>query len=147
MNPIAIATVQLIVPKRLGATRLWKLSVSLLDAEPGFCQRKGALGLRPDFHQFEDRVDGHMFIRVLAYHSLRCVGKSLVHNNNTRQRKKSSRFLGTHSLVTTQLPLSDGRAIHIRKPSQPVNEQKRVCQMLGIDWESAFSSKKTETQA
>ena len=50
-------------------------------------------------------------------------------------------------IVPTQLPLADGRAIHIRKPSQPVNEQKRVCQMLGIDWESAFSSKKTETQA
>jgi hypothetical protein len=70
-----------------------------------------------------------------------------VDHNNARQRKKSSRFLGTHSLVTTQLPLSDGRAINIRKPSQPDNEQKRVCQILGIDWESAFSSKKTETQA
>ena len=29
---------------------------------------KGTLGLRPNFHQLEKRVDGHIFISVLAYH-------------------------------------------------------------------------------
>ena len=65
----------------------------------------------------------------------------------TRDWKTIRRLLGTHSLVTTRLPLADGRTLNIRKPSQPDNEQKRVYQMLGIDWESAFPTKKTEISA
>jgi hypothetical protein len=56
-------------------------------------------------------------------------------------------MLGTHSLVTTRLPLADGRTINIRKPRQPDDEQKRVYQMLGIDWKAAFPTKKTEIPA
>jgi hypothetical protein len=37
--------------------------------------------------------------------------------------------------------------IKIRKVSQPEEEQKPVRQMLGIDWESASPSKKTEVPA
>ena len=48
--------------KSLGATLLWELHMTLLKAEAGFPQLKGTLGLRPNFHQVEDRVDGHMLM-------------------------------------------------------------------------------------
>jgi hypothetical protein len=41
----------------------------------------------------------------------------------------------------------DGSTIKIRKVSQPEEEQKPVRQMLGIDWESASPSKKTDIPA
>ena len=56
--------------KRLGATQLWELTMTLLKAEGGFAQLKGTLGLRPNFHQLEDLIDSHIFISVLAYHLL-----------------------------------------------------------------------------
>jgi transposase len=133
--------------KSLGATQLWELYMTLLKAEAGFCQLKGTLGLRPNFHQLEDRVDGHIFISVLAYHLLRWIGKRLEAHNDTRDWQTIRRLLGTHSLVTTRLPLADGRTINIRKPSQPDDEQKRVYQMLDIDWKSAFPTRKTEIPA
>ena len=133
--------------KSLAATQLWELYMTLLKAEAGFCELKGTLGLRPNFHQLEDRVDGHIFISVLAYHLLRWVGKRLEDHNDTREWQTIRRLLGTHSLVTTRLPLADGRTINIRKPSQPDDEQKRVYQMLGINWKSAFPTKKTEIPA
>ena len=133
--------------KSLGATQLWELYMTLLKAEAGFCQLKGTLGLRPNFHQLEDRVDGHIFISVLAYHLLRWIGKRLEAHNDTREWQTIRRLLGTHSLVTTRLPLADGRTINIRKPSQPDDEQKRVYQMLDIDWKSAFLTRKTEIPA
>jgi hypothetical protein len=37
--------------------------------------------------------------------------------------------------------------LDIRKSSQPDDAQKRVYQMLGIDWKSAFLTQKTEIQA
>ena len=133
--------------KSLGATQLWELYMTLLKAEAGFCQLKGTLGLRPNFHQLEDRVDGHIFISVLAYHLLRWIGKRLEAHNDMRDWQTIRRLLGTHSLVTTRLPLADGRIINIRKPSQPDDEQKRVYQMLDIDWKSAFPTRKTEIPA
>ena len=133
--------------KSLGATQLWELYMTLLKAEAGFAQLKGTLGLRPNFHQLEDRVDGHIFISVLAYHLLRWIGKRLEAHNDMRDWQTIRRLLGTHSLVTTRLPLADGRTINIRKPSQPDDEQKRVYQMLDIDWKSAFLTRKTEIPA
>ena len=84
---------------------------------------------------------------MLAYHFLRWVGKRLEEHNDTRERQTIRRLLGTHSLVTTRLPLADGRTINTRELSQPDDEQKRVCQMLCIDWKSAFPTKKTEIPA
>ena len=133
--------------KSLGATQLWELYMTLLKAEAGFAQLKGTLGMRPNFHQLEDRVDGHIFISVLACHLLRWVGKRLEAHNDMRDWQTIRRLLGTHSLVTTRLPLADGRIINIRKASQPDDEQKRLYQMLGIDWKSAFPTRKTEIPA
>ena len=48
--------------KSLGAAQLWELTMTLLKAEAGFAQLKGTLGLRPNFHQLEDRVDVHMLM-------------------------------------------------------------------------------------
>ncbi|MEO0018194.1 MAG: hypothetical protein RLZZ522_1477, partial [Verrucomicrobiota bacterium] len=45
----------------LGGPELWKLYMTLLRAEEGFGALKGALGLRPNFHQLEGRVEGHIF--------------------------------------------------------------------------------------
>jgi transposase len=133
--------------KSLGATQLWELYMTLLKAEAGFCQLKGTLGMRPNFHQLEDRVDGHIFISVLAYHLLCWISKRLEAHNDMRDWQTIRRLLGTHCLVTTRLPLADGRIINIRKPSQPDDEQKRVYQMLDIDWKSAFPTRKTEIPA
>ena len=45
---------------------LWSVYISLTQAEEGFRALKTDLGLRPNFHQKEDRVDGHIFITVIA---------------------------------------------------------------------------------
>ena len=52
------------------------------------------------------------------------------------------RLLRTHSLVTTRLPLEDGRVIEIPKPSQPDAEQAQVYARLGIDWKQACPARK-----
>ncbi len=47
-----------------------------------------------------------------------------------------------HSLVTTRLPLEDGRVIEIRKPSRPDAEQALVYSRLGIDQKQACLARK-----
>ena len=130
--------------KTLKAETLWELYLTLLEAEKGFRILKGILGLRPNFHQLEHRVDGHIFISVLAYHLLRWIGYRLETAGDTRDWRTLRRLLGTHVVLTTRLPLADGREISIRKPSEPDAEQQRIYTQLDIDWKRAFPSHKTE---
>jgi hypothetical protein len=101
------------------ATETWSLYMILLQAEEGFACLKGSLGLRPNFHQLGHRVEAHVFISVLAYHLLTWVRETLGNAGDTRDWKTLRRLLSTHSLVTTVLPLHDGR-------------------VLRIDWKAAF---------
>jgi len=126
----------------LGGPELWRLYMTLLRAEEGFSALKGTLGLRPNFHQLEERVDGHIFISVLAYHLLSWVGHQLTQSGDVRDWQTLRRLLRTHSVVTTRLPLEDGRVIEIRKPSLPDAEQALVYARLGIDWKQACPARK-----
>lgn len=126
----------------LDGPELWKLYMTLLRAEEGFSALKGALGLRPNFHQLEDRVEGHIFISILAYHLLCWVGHRLTQSGDVRDWQTVRRLLRTHSLVTTRLPLEDGRVIEIRKPSLPDAEQAQVYARLGIDWKQTCPARK-----
>jgi transposase len=130
--------------KTMEAETLWELYMTLLEAEKGFRMLKGTLGLRPNFHQLEKRVDGHIFISVLAYHLLRWIGYRLETAGDPREWRTLRRLLCTHVVATTRLPLDDGREISIRKPSQPDAEQERIYTLLGIDWKRAYPPRKTE---
>lgn len=130
--------------KELEAPELWNLYITLLRAESGFRMLKGSLGLRPNFHQIEDRVEGHIFISVLAYHLMCWVQRKLADAGDPREWVTIRRLLSTHSLVTTRLPLRDGRVVNVRKPSRPDAPQARVYEILGIDWKASFATKKTE---
>ncbi|MEX2577820.1 MAG: IS1634 family transposase [Verrucomicrobiales bacterium] len=128
--------------RSLGAARTWSLYMTLLQAEEGYACLKGSLGLRPNFHQLEERVEAHIFLSVLAYHLLCWVREKLRDSGDVRDWKTIRRLLSTHSLATTRLPLEDGRVLHIRKATIPDAEQARVYRALGIDWKKEFPVQK-----
>lgn len=50
----------------LTPAELWKTYIGLTEAEAAFRQLKGPLGLRPVYHQKDNRVEAHVFIAFLA---------------------------------------------------------------------------------
>jgi len=96
--------------QEMDGAKIWEVYMSLLQAEEGFKLLKGTLGLRPNYHHLEERMEAHIFITVLAYHLLTWVRRRLTESGEKREWRGLRRILSTHSVVTTVLPLADGRA-------------------------------------
>jgi transposase len=118
---------------RLDADGIWHLYMTLLHAESGFKALKSDLGLRPNFHQKENRVDGHVFITILAYHLQRFICHKLEQQGDHRSWESLRRVLRTHCYATIVLPTRGGDTYRIRKAGTAEASQKAIYQALGID--------------
>lgn len=128
---------------QLSAEQLWRLYMTLLKAESGFKMLKSDLGLRPNFHQIPKRVEGHIFITVLAYHLLCWIQTKLQNAGDRRHWSSIRRLLRTHCIQTILLPVEQGHTIAIRKPSRPEEEQVRLYKIFGIDFAGAYRTQKS----
>ncbi len=118
----------------LDKERIWETYIALTTAESGFRTLKGTLGLRPNFHQAGDRVDGHVFITILAYQLLRNIMYTLEKNGDTRSWETIRSILKTHAYTTIILPEVSGKVHRIRKAGKPDETQKDIYAQLGINW-------------
>jgi transposase len=118
----------------LGQERLWELYILLTRAEDGFAWLKGDLGLRPNFHQLEGRVDAHIFITVLAYQLLRYITYTLEQKGDHRDWPTLRRVLQTHCYATVSLPTRNGTVVHLRRAGAPERCHQEIYEKFNIDW-------------
>jgi transposase len=118
----------------LSAPALWELYMTLSKAEDGFKALKSDLGLRPNRHQKELRVEAHVFITVLAYQVWRHILYQLEQAGDHRTWQTIRQILQTHCYTTMLLPTEDGRVCRIRKAGIPEECQKQIYRTLGVDW-------------
>ena len=105
---------------------LWRIYSMLTNLESVFRSLKTDLGLRPVYHQIERRVEGHLFISVLAYsvvHSMRLQLKAEAISDSWETIRN---MLATQVRITTTLKRRDGRTIHVRKASRPEPRQQTI---------------------
>lgn len=110
----------------------WKLYMALLHAENGFRSLKSNLGLRPNRHHVEDRVDAHVFITILAYDLLRTILYRLESKGDHRSWETIKRIMQTHCYTTMIIPTNDGKVYRIRKPGEPEQGQRDIYHKLGV---------------
>lgn len=116
---------------KLNATEIWNLYMSLTNVESSFKALKSELGLRPIFHQNEDRTRGHLFISVLAYHLLNTIETDLSKHNDNRCWKIIRSELSTHQRSTIVMTTEDGNTYHMRLSGTPENSHKITYGKLG----------------
>ncbi len=114
------------------ADKLWQTYSTLTDIESVFRSLKGELGLRPVFHQKENRADGHLFITVLAYQCVQVIRKTLKEVGIKDCWETLRKTLLIQQRVTTSMNRPDGRTIHIRKSTRAEPALARIYQALGI---------------
>lgn len=120
----------------LSDSEIWEIYVMLARIEYSFRCMKSSLGLRPNFHQKEYRVDAHLFISVLAYHILNIVEHRLrsagIHSSWASVRD----ILKTHERITISFKTmtEDGEIKNqfIRLNSKLTPEQVEIYRILKL---------------
>ena len=104
----------------------------LTDLEAVFRSLKSELGIRPVFHQVTERVTGHLFISVLAYHLVHSVRYRLKKLQITSSWDRLRGQLEGQSRVTVSMQCKDGQTVHIRKSTRPEPRQQEIYKALEI---------------
>jgi transposase len=115
------------------AERLWRTYTLLTDLEAVFRSLKSELGLRPVFHHNENRVDGHLFITVLAYQFVQIIRRHLQEQGIPGRWSTLRDTLVSQCRVTATFRRSDGRTLHVRKATRAEPDQLAIYQALDLN--------------
>jgi len=112
---------------------LWDRYVQLTQVEAAFKTMKSELGLRPIYHQVEQRVEAHILVAFLAY----CLTVTL------RQRlqalapgltpKAVLEKLAAIQMLDVSFPTTDGRWLIMPRYTQPTPEQQVLLHTLQLN--------------
>lgn len=116
----------------LSAESLWNTYTMLTEIESAFRSLKSELGMRPVYHQLEHRIDGHIFITILAYHLLHTIRYQLKINGINNSWGGLREILAMQIRSTTTQDLQGGGIVRIRKTSNPTPEQLAIYRALNI---------------
>ena len=112
---------------------LWRTYIMLTELESVFRSLKTDLGLRPVFHRVDRRVEGHLFISVLAYHFVHTLRLQLKQHGINDSWNTLRQTLATQHRVTVTLQRRDGRCVHVRKATRPKPRHQTLGSLLKLD--------------
>jgi hypothetical protein len=112
---------------------LWRTYIMLTELESVFRSLKTDLGLRPVFHRIDRRVEGHLFISVLAYHFVHTLRLQLKAQGVNDSWSTLRQAMATQRRVTVTLQRRDGRVVHVRKATRPKPRHQTLGNILKLD--------------
>ncbi len=113
--------------------QLWTTYTMLTEIEATFKSLKTELGLRPVYHQKEDRVTGHLFITLLAYHLVHTLRHQLRLQGIHLSWDSIRNIMSTQQRLTITLPTDSDTIIHLRTTSKAEARQKQIYTALNIN--------------
>jgi len=112
---------------------LWRTYIMLTELESVFRSLKTDLGLRPVFHRVDRRVEGHLFISVLAYHFVHTLRLQLKAQGVNDSWNTLRQTLAAQRRVTVTMQRRDGHAVHVRKATRPKPRHQTLGTILKLD--------------
>ena len=113
--------------------KLWRTYIMLTDIEAAFRSMKSELGMRPVYHRIQDRVEGHLWITLLAYHLVHSIRLRLKDHHIHDSWETLRRTMRGHMRVTTTMRTKQNETVHIRKAARPEAWQQSIYTALGLN--------------
>lgn len=117
---------------KMEAKELWQLYNTLRGVEDAFRFMKSSLGLRPIYHQKEHRVDGHLWITILAYHLIQNCLYQLKKQGINFHWQTIRKILMSRVRVTTQAKTADEKTLYHRSTTKAEKAQLEIYKALGL---------------
>lgn len=111
---------------------LWHTYTLLTDLEAVFRSLKTELGLRPIYHHKSDRISGHIFISLLAYHLVHTIRIQLKAKGIHSCWETIRKTVSTRVRVTASLRTREGKTLHSRQSTRAEPNQQAIYDALGI---------------
>ncbi len=112
---------------------LWRTYIMLTELESVFRSLKTDLGLRPVFHRIDRRVEGHLFISVLAYHFVHTLRLQLKAQGINESWNTLRQTMAIQRRVTVTLQRRDGRTVHVRKATRAKPRHQTLGTILKLE--------------
>jgi transposase len=114
------------------AKELWNIYNTLRKIEDCFRFMKSNLGMRPIYHQKEHRVDGHLWITILAYYLIQEVTYRLQSKKITDRWQTIRTHMNSRIRVTTQVQTDLKQTMHVRSTTEPESYHKKIYEALNL---------------
>ena len=116
----------------LSDEKLWSLYVMLTRVEEAFRCLKSDLGLRPMYHRKDRRLEGHIFISVLAYHLLVAIQRELKKKGIAHRWDTIRDGMASQVRITASLTTDKGERLHLRQTTDPEPFHTQIHRAVGI---------------
>jgi transposase len=116
----------------LAPQNLWRIYMMLAEAESCYRCLKSEAGLRPNYHRMEGRIDGHIFISLLAYHLIATIQMRLKQQSIFLSWDMIRKQMLTQVLVTSVLQHKNGHITRVRTASNPEEFHKKIYHALRL---------------
>jgi transposase len=103
----------------LNDAEIWSLYKMLNHVEDAFRSLKSELGLRPVYHRLDHRLEGHLFISILAYHLLAIIQRRLRQKGLSYRWQTIRTRLATQMRVTVAITNDNGERLYIPQSTDP----------------------------
>ena len=97
--------------------------------------------MRPIYHHKEERVSGHIFITLPAYHLVHTLRLQLKAGGMHDSWQTLRCTMENQQRVTAVFQCKSGKTVHLRKSTRAEPEQKQIYDVLGVTSQPGCSHK------
>ncbi len=113
--------------------QLWQFYIQLTEVEAAFKSLKDDLGLRPIYHQLEQRIEAHIFVAFLAYCLHVTLGARLKPlAGGLTSRAVLNKFAAVQ-MLDVHFPTTDGRTLILSRYTELNTDQKLLVAHLNLN--------------
>lgn len=111
---------------------LWRRYLQLVQVEEAFRNLKGDLGIRPIFHQLEERIEAHVFVSFIAY-ALHATLKGRLRDHAPGLTPRAVlEKMATVQMIDVKFPTTDGRILTLPRHTQPGDDVRVLLESLHL---------------
>jgi hypothetical protein len=113
--------------------QLWTFYLQLTQVEEAFRNLKGDLAVRPIYHQYQQRVEAHIFIAFLAYCLHVTLGRRLRDLAPGLTPRAVLEKFAAVQMLDVRIPTTDGREVVLTRYTQPERELQLLLHKLKLE--------------